>query len=67
LVDLHGEVVSGVVRGVRDDFDRAAQAATRQWRFKLPELTGKERGFVLLVTGTASSDQRRRQVYSVAR
>jgi TonB family protein len=57
-VDLQGEVVSAcVIRGVRDDYDRAAQAAARQWRFKVPKLTGNERGFVLTVS-VCTPDQR---------
>jgi len=50
-VDRQGAVISAcVIRGVRDDFDKAAQAAAWQWRFKLPKLTGNERGFVLTVS-----------------
>ena len=57
-VDLQGEVVSAcVIRGVREDFDKAAQAATWQWRFKVPRLTGKERGFVVSVV-VCTPDQR---------
>ena len=57
-VDLQGEVVSAcVIRGLRADFDKAAQAAAWQWRFKLPVLTGSERGFVLTVT-VCTPDQR---------
>jgi len=49
-VDLQGKVVSAcVLRSVREDFDNAAQAATWQWRFKIPKLTGSEPGFVLTV------------------
>jgi hypothetical protein len=57
-VDLQGEVVSAcVIRSLREDFDKAAQAATWQWRFKIPRLTGNERGFVLTVS-VCSPDQR---------
>ena len=57
-VDLQGEVISAcVVRSVRKDFDRAAQAAARQWLFKIPRITGNERGFVLTVI-VCTPDQR---------
>ena len=57
-VDLQGEVVSAcVIRGIREDFDKRAQDAASQWRFKLPRLTGNERGFVLTVS-VCTPDQR---------
>ena len=50
-IDLEGRVVSAcVVRGLRPDFDSAAQAAVRQDRWKVGQVRGKERGFVLLVS-----------------
>jgi hypothetical protein len=50
-VNLEGDVVSAcVIRSLRDDFDKAAQAAVLQWRWKIPKLKGKERGFVVTVT-----------------
>jgi hypothetical protein len=50
-VGLNGKPVSAcVVRGVRDDFDRAAQAAALQSRWKVPTLKGRERGFVMTIT-----------------
>ena len=57
-VDLQSEVISAcVLRSLREDFDKAAQAATWQWRFKIPRLTGSERGFGLTVT-VCTPDQR---------
>lgn len=57
-VDLQGEVISAcVIRSARKDFDRAAQAAAWQWRFKIPRITGNERGFVLTVI-VCTPDQR---------
>ena len=57
-VDLQGEVISAcVIRSVRQDFDRAAQAAARQWLFKIPMVTGNQRGFVLTVS-VCTPDQR---------
>lgn len=59
-VDLQGQVVSScVLRRLRDDFDKAAQAATWQWRFRLPRLTGGERGFVVTVA-VCTPDQHER-------
>ena len=50
-VDLNGQPVSAcVLRSVRDDFDKAAQAAALQSRWKVSKLKGGERGFVLTVT-----------------
>ena len=50
-VDLTGQPVSAcVLRSVRDDFDKAAQAAALQSRWRVPPLKGRERGFVLTVT-----------------
>ena len=50
-VNLEGQVVSAcVVRGVRSDFDRAAQAAALRSRWRASERKGSERGFVLSVT-----------------
>jgi hypothetical protein len=51
-IDLQGVVVSAcVAKGVRDDFDAAAQAAALQgrWHVAMP-LTGSERGFAIDVT-----------------
>jgi hypothetical protein len=46
-----GEVVSScVLRGVRADFDRAAQAATRKWRWTVSSLDGKPIGLVMTTT-----------------
>jgi hypothetical protein len=57
-VDLQGEVISAcVIRSVRKDFGGAAQAAARQWLFKIPRITGNERGFVLTVI-VCTPDQR---------
>jgi outer membrane biosynthesis protein TonB len=57
-VDRQGEVISScVLRSLRADFDKAAQAATWQWRFTIPRLTGSERGVVLTVT-VCTPDQR---------
>jgi hypothetical protein len=50
-VDLMGQPVSAcILRSVRDDFDKAAQAAALQSRWKVPQLKGHERGFALTVT-----------------
>jgi len=50
-VNVHGEVVSAcVVRGVRRDFDEAAQRASLQGRWKWTAGEGRQRGFVLTVT-----------------
>ena len=46
-----GDVVSAcVLRGVRDDFDKAAQVAARQWKFRPQAGRGAERGYMLTVT-----------------
>jgi hypothetical protein len=50
-IDLEGRVVSAcVVRGLRNDFDKAAQAAVRQGQWTVGLRRGKERGFVLYVS-----------------
>ena len=50
-VDITGQPVSAcVLRSVRDDFDKAAQAAALQSRWKVPPLKGRERGFALTIT-----------------
>jgi hypothetical protein len=51
-IDLEGTVVTAcVAKGVRDDFDKAAQAAALQsrWSVRKP-LKGMERGFAISVT-----------------
>jgi len=55
-ISERGEVVSScVLRSVRDDFDKAAQVATHQWRWRLPpdSLQGKPPGMMLTVTVVA--------------
>ena len=63
-VDLHGKVVSAcVMRGIRDDFDQAAQAAALANQWKIPAPHVPVRGYVLTVTACTpdrSSDCRRR-------
>lgn len=46
-VDRSGHAVSAcILRGVRTDFDQAAQTAALESRWKFPQLKGRERGFV---------------------
>lgn len=53
-IDERGYVVSSCVeRGVRDDFDKAAQAATRKWRYAISYYQGQPVGMVPTVTVTA--------------
>lgn len=53
-IDERGEVVSSCVeRGVRDDFDTAAQAATRKWRYTVSHFQGRAVGMVPSVTVVA--------------
>jgi hypothetical protein len=52
-VDLTGKVVSAcVMRGVRHDFDKAAQAAALagQWKIPAPSASPRLRGYVLTIT-----------------
>ena len=51
-IDLEGTVVSAcVAKGVRDDFDAAAQAAALQSRWNVPKpLKGTEAGFTIYMT-----------------
>jgi IS4 transposase len=63
-INERGEVVSSCVsRGVRADFDRAAQAATRKWRIKrnarLPRERGLPDGSYLSTTYPSARDRRR--------
>jgi hypothetical protein len=63
-VDLNGKVVSAcIMRGVRDDFDKAAQAAALASQWKMPVPHVRVRGYVLTVTACTpdrSSDCARR-------
>lgn len=53
-IDERGEVVSSCVeRGVRDDFDTAAQVATRKWRYTVSYFHGLAVGMVSSVTVVA--------------
>ena len=50
-IDAKGQVVSAcVLRGVRSDFDKAAQAAALRWRWNPTVLDGKPVGVVMTVT-----------------
>jgi hypothetical protein len=50
-VDLDGKVVSACVKlGVRDDFDKAAQAAALASQWKIPAPPVPVRGYVLTIT-----------------
>jgi len=52
-INEKGVVVSScLLRGIRDDFDKAAQLATRQWRFNPYRPKGKPVGVVMTVTVT---------------
>lgn len=55
-IDRSGIPVSAcVLRGVRADFDKAAQAAALQWRWTRPVLeTGEPVGVVMTVTVAAA-------------
>ena len=56
-IDERGEVASSCVeRGVRDDFDKAAQAATRRWRYTVSYFQGQPVGMVPSVTVAAPDD-----------
>lgn len=63
-VDLNGKVVSVcIMRGIRDDFDKAAQAAALAGQWKIPAPSVPVRGYVLTVTACTpdrSSDCSRR-------
>jgi TonB family protein len=50
-IDERGEVVSScVLHSVRADFDKAAQAATRKWRWTVSLRKEKPIGLVMTVT-----------------
>ena len=55
-IGKRGEVVSAcVLRGVRADFDCAAQEAARHWRYSVPTLWGEPIGLVSAVVVAAPS------------
>jgi TonB family protein len=50
-INTEGRVVSAcVLRSLRPDFDRAAQAAARKWRFKPKLLDGTPVGVAMTVS-----------------
>jgi len=50
-IDEKGQVVSAcVLRGIRSDFDKAAQSAVLRWRWNPTVLDGKPVGVVMTVT-----------------
>jgi hypothetical protein len=50
-VDLDGKVVSAcVMRGVRDDFDKASQVAALQSQWKIPAASVARSGYVVTIT-----------------
>jgi TonB family protein len=58
-IDEQGVPVSScVLRGIRKDFDRAAQLATLRWRFTPMQIDGKRIGVVISVTVTSPRPRR---------
>jgi TonB family protein len=59
-INPDGRVISAcVLRGVRSDFDKAAQTAAMQWRWTPKTIRGTRVGVALTVSVTAPGHQRR--------